>query len=153
MILISSSLFIFQTKISHVHDAASRGSLAEVQKLISEEPKKKLAIAKDPAGTPLLHKAVYHDRRDIVEWLVQNFPIAVQQKDRVNFYHTIFFLIFRIIFFFRIFRQFSFYIDLSQFLSILKYLSKERKFRTSTLLIELFMKLSGTLTYSRTLNP
>ncbi|KAK9298135.1 hypothetical protein QLX08_008451 [Tetragonisca angustula] len=72
----------YLTKISHVHDAASRGSLAEVQKLISEEPKKKLAIAKDPAGTPLLHKAVYHDRRDIVEWLVQNFPIAVQQKDR-----------------------------------------------------------------------
>ncbi|KAK1120949.1 hypothetical protein K0M31_010733 [Melipona bicolor] len=72
----------YLTKISHVHDAVSRGSLAEVQKLISEEPKKKLAIAKDPAGTPLLHKAVYHDRRDIVEWLVQNFPITVQQKDR-----------------------------------------------------------------------
>ncbi|XP_043506689.1 uncharacterized protein LOC122527005 isoform X1 [Frieseomelitta varia] len=72
----------YLTKISHVHDAVSRGSLAEVQKLISEEPKKKLAIAKDSAGTPLLHKAVYHDRQDIVEWLVQNFPIAVQQKDR-----------------------------------------------------------------------
>lgn len=85
MIFISLSSFIFQTKISHVHDAVSRGSLAEAQKLISEEPKKKLAIAKDPAGTPLLHKAVYHDHRDIVEWLVQNFPITVQQKDKVNF--------------------------------------------------------------------
>ncbi|XP_050487995.1 uncharacterized protein LOC126872291 isoform X3 [Bombus huntii] len=72
----------YLTKISFVHDAVSRGSLAETQKLVSEEPKKKLAIAKDPAGTPLLHKAVYHDHQDIVEWLAHNFPIAVQQKDK-----------------------------------------------------------------------
>lgn len=72
----------YLTKISHVHDAVSRGSLIETQKLILEEPKKKLAIAKDPAGTPLLHKAVYHDHQDIVEWLVQNYPITIQQKDR-----------------------------------------------------------------------
>ena len=79
------NICIFQTKISFVHDAVSRGSLAETQKLVSEEPKKKLAIAKDPAGTPLLHKAVYHDHQDIVEWLAHNFPIAVQQKDKVIF--------------------------------------------------------------------
>ncbi|XP_043787495.1 uncharacterized protein LOC122712158 isoform X2 [Apis laboriosa] len=72
----------YLTKISHMHDAVSRGSLIEAQKLIFEEPKKKLAIAKDPAGTPLLHKAVYHDHQDIVEWLVQNYPITIQQKDR-----------------------------------------------------------------------
>ncbi|KOC65528.1 Dynein heavy chain-like protein [Habropoda laboriosa] len=72
----------YLTKISQVHDAVSRGSLAETQKYISEAPKKKLAIAKDPAGTPLLHKAVCHDQQDIVEWLVQNYPITVQQKDR-----------------------------------------------------------------------
>ncbi|XP_050591643.1 uncharacterized protein LOC126922799 isoform X4 [Bombus affinis] len=72
----------YLTKISFVHDAVSRGSLAETQKLVTEEPKKKLAIAKDPAGTPLLHKAVYHDHQDIVEWLAHNFPIAVQQKDK-----------------------------------------------------------------------
>ncbi|XP_076758818.1 uncharacterized protein LOC143428077 isoform X2 [Xylocopa sonorina] len=72
----------YLTKIFNVHEAVSRGSLTETQKLISEEPKKKLAIAKDSAGTPLLHKAVYYDHQDIVEWLVQNYPITVQQKDK-----------------------------------------------------------------------
>ncbi|XP_076180840.1 uncharacterized protein LOC143153464 isoform X2 [Ptiloglossa arizonensis] len=72
----------YLTKISYVHDAVTRGSLAETQRLISEESKKKLAIAKDPAGTPLLHKAVYYDQPDIVEWLVQNYPTTVHQKDK-----------------------------------------------------------------------
>ncbi|XP_078033252.1 uncharacterized protein LOC144468021 isoform X1 [Augochlora pura] len=72
----------YLTKISQVHEAVARGSLAETQRLIAEEPKKKLAIAKDPTGRPLLHKAVYHDQQDIVEWLVQNYPITVQQRDR-----------------------------------------------------------------------
>ncbi|XP_034178456.2 uncharacterized protein LOC117603414 isoform X2 [Osmia lignaria lignaria] len=72
----------YLTKISQVHEAAVRGSLGETQRLILEEPKKKLAIAKDPSGIPLLHKAVYYDQLDIVEWLVQNYPITVQQKDK-----------------------------------------------------------------------
>lgn len=116
------NICIFQTKISFVHDAVSRGSLAETQKLVSEEPKKKLAIAKDPAGTPLLHKAVYHDHQDIVEWLAHNFPIAVQQKDKVIFIIRSFYsqlssslLSFTFFFFFRItlyqiFKYRSFYI-------------------------------------------
>jgi hypothetical protein len=72
-------------KISQVHDAVTRGSLAETQRIISEEPKKKLAIAKDSCGTPLIHKAVYCDHPDIVAWLVENHPITPQQKDRVTF--------------------------------------------------------------------
>ncbi|XP_076240749.1 uncharacterized protein LOC143183169 [Calliopsis andreniformis] len=72
----------YLTKISNVHDAVSRGSLAETQRLIQEEPKKKLAFAKDPAGTPLLHKAVYYDQQDIVEWFLRNYPTTVNQKDR-----------------------------------------------------------------------
>lgn len=104
-----------------MHDAVSRGSLAETQKLVSEEPKKKLAIAKDPAGTPLLHKAVYHDHQDIVEWLAHNFPIAVQQKDKVifiirSFYSRLsssllsfFFFFFRITLY-EVFKYRSFYI-------------------------------------------
>ncbi|XP_054015375.1 acyl-CoA-binding domain-containing protein 6-like [Hylaeus anthracinus] len=72
----------YLTKISQVHDAVARGSLSETQRLISEESKKKLTIAKDPSGTPLLHKAVYYDQPEIVEWLVQNYPITVQQKDK-----------------------------------------------------------------------
>ncbi|XP_026828988.1 uncharacterized protein LOC105283695 isoform X2 [Ooceraea biroi] len=72
----------YLTKISQVHDAVTRGSLAETQKIISEDSKKKLAIAKDSCGTPLIHKAVYYDHPDIVSWLVENYPITPQQKDR-----------------------------------------------------------------------
>ncbi|XP_018338155.1 PREDICTED: uncharacterized protein LOC108746104 isoform X2 [Trachymyrmex septentrionalis] len=72
----------YLTKISQVHDAVARGSLAETQKIISEESKKKLAIAKDSCGVPLLHKAVYYDQPEIVSWLVENYPITPQQKDR-----------------------------------------------------------------------
>lgn len=67
-----------------MHDAVARGSLAETQKIISEESKKKLAIAKDSCGVPLLHKAVYYDQPEIVAWLIENYPIAPQQKDRVR---------------------------------------------------------------------
>ncbi|XP_071575413.1 uncharacterized protein [Temnothorax nylanderi] len=72
----------YLTKISQVHDAVARGSLAETQKIISEESKKKLAIAKDLCGVPLIHKAVYYDRPEIVAWLIENYPITPQQKDR-----------------------------------------------------------------------
>ncbi|XP_039309739.1 uncharacterized protein LOC105196161 isoform X2 [Solenopsis invicta] len=72
----------YLTKISQVHDAVARGSLAETQKIISEESKKKLAIAKDSCGVPLLHKAVYYDHPEIVAWLLENYPITPQQKDR-----------------------------------------------------------------------
>ncbi|XP_070169164.1 uncharacterized protein [Polyergus mexicanus] len=72
----------YLTKICQVHDAVARGSLAETQKIITEESKKKLAIAKDSCGTPLIHKAVYHDQPDIVTWLVENYPITPQQRDK-----------------------------------------------------------------------
>ncbi|XP_018393803.1 PREDICTED: uncharacterized protein LOC108772708 [Cyphomyrmex costatus] len=72
----------YLTKISQVHDAVARGSLADTQKIIFEEPKKKLAIAKDSCGVPLLHKAVYYDQPEIIFWLIENYPITPQQKDR-----------------------------------------------------------------------
>ncbi|XP_033220380.1 uncharacterized protein LOC117174999 isoform X2 [Belonocnema kinseyi] len=72
----------YLTKISQIHDAVVRGSLSECQKLLSEEPKKKLPLAKDSTGTPLIQKAVYYDHQDIVEWLTQQFPATVHQKDR-----------------------------------------------------------------------
>ncbi|XP_011690642.1 PREDICTED: serine/threonine-protein phosphatase 6 regulatory ankyrin repeat subunit A-like isoform X5 [Wasmannia auropunctata] len=72
----------YLTKISQVHDAIARGSLAETQKIIAEESKKKLAIAKDSCGVPLIHKAVYYDQPEIVSWLLENYPITPQQKDR-----------------------------------------------------------------------
>ncbi|CAL1680426.1 unnamed protein product [Lasius platythorax] len=72
----------YLTKISQVHDTVARGSLAEAQKIIAEESKKKLAIAKDLCGTPLIHKAVYHDQPEIVAWLIENYPITPQQRDK-----------------------------------------------------------------------
>ncbi|XP_015185824.1 PREDICTED: uncharacterized protein LOC107071377 isoform X3 [Polistes dominula] len=72
----------YLTKISQAHDAVTRGSLVETQRIITEEPKKKLAIAKDPSGIPLIHKAVYYDQPEIVSWLVNNYPITTQQKDK-----------------------------------------------------------------------
>lgn len=73
-----------------MHEAVTRGSLLECQKLIAEEPKKKFPLAKDSTGTPLLHKAVYYDHIDIVEWLIQQFPATVQQKDRVMNFPNLF---------------------------------------------------------------
>lgn len=67
-----------------MHDTVARGSLAETQKIIAEESKKKLAIAKDLCGTPLIHKAVYHDQPEIVAWLIENYPITPQQRDKVR---------------------------------------------------------------------
>ncbi|KAF7379342.1 hypothetical protein HZH66_014713 [Vespula vulgaris] len=72
----------YLTKISQTHDAVTRGSLVETQRIVTEEPKKKLAIAKDPSGIPLIHKAIYHDQPEIVAWLVHNYPITTQQKDK-----------------------------------------------------------------------
>ncbi|KAL2711956.1 Arginine kinase [Vespula squamosa] len=72
----------YLTKISQTHDTVTRGSLVETQRIVTEEPKKKLAIAKDPSGIPLIHKAIYHDQPEIVAWLVHNYPITTQQKDK-----------------------------------------------------------------------
>lgn len=70
-------------KISQIHDAVIRGSLPEVQRIVEGEPKKKLVIAKDSTGTPLVHKAVYYDHQNVVEWIVDNYPTTVEQKDKV----------------------------------------------------------------------
>lgn len=70
-------------KIAEIHDAVVRGSLLEVKRLVESEPKKKLIFAKDPAGTPLIHKSVYYDHQNILDWIIMHFPDTVDQKDRV----------------------------------------------------------------------
>ncbi|KAK0085675.1 hypothetical protein PV325_004621 [Microctonus aethiopoides] len=72
----------FLTKVNLIHDAVTNGDLLEVKKLITSEPKKKYSIAKDSSGTPLLHKAVYNDHPDVVEYLIQNYPLTARQRDR-----------------------------------------------------------------------
>lgn len=77
---------MFQSKIALLHDAVNSGRLEELQSLLDEEPdkKKRLVLAKDEAGTGLLHKAVYYDLIDIAKWLIENFPQIVSTTDAVN---------------------------------------------------------------------
>jgi hypothetical protein len=67
-----------------LHEAVSRGLLGDMEKLLEEETSKRMALCKDGAGVPLLHKAVYYNHLDIVKWLVQAYPVTVSTKDRVS---------------------------------------------------------------------
>lgn len=78
----------FQSKIALLHDAVNSGRLEELQSLLDEEPdkKKRLVMAKDEAGTGLLHKAVYYDLTDIAKYLIDNYPQIVSTTDAVSTY-------------------------------------------------------------------
>lgn len=43
-----------------------------------------LAMCKDRAGAGLLHKAVFRSQREVVDWLLTNYPDTVHLKDRVS---------------------------------------------------------------------
>ncbi|KAI8436649.1 hypothetical protein MSG28_010142 [Choristoneura fumiferana] len=68
-----SHLASLVAKCEALHDAVEKGSLLELQVL----------LCRDEAGAGLLHKAVYYDYTDIAEWLVDNYPQLVHQKDSV----------------------------------------------------------------------
>jgi len=67
-----------------LHEAASRGQLVDMETLLEEEKSKRMALCKDGAGVPLLHKAVYYSHLDTVKWLVEAYPLTVSTKDRVS---------------------------------------------------------------------
>ena len=67
-----------------LHEAVSKGQLGDMETLLQEEKGKRLALCKDAAGVPLLHKAVYYNHLDIVKWLVETYPLTVNTKDRVS---------------------------------------------------------------------
>lgn len=70
-----------------LHDAVNSGRLDELQALLDDEnekTRKRLIVAKDDAGVGLLHKAIYYDLKSISEWIIRNYPSAVQSKDAVN---------------------------------------------------------------------
>ena len=46
----------------------------------------KLAVSKDENGQGLLHKAIFHGHRDIVDWLIDKYPEAMSVKDWVRKY-------------------------------------------------------------------
>ncbi|XP_073956845.1 uncharacterized protein isoform X6 [Choristoneura fumiferana] len=80
-----SHLASLVAKCEALHDAVEKGSLLELQVLLGllegEYNRRKYVQCRDEAGAGLLHKAVYYDYTDIAEWLVDNYPQLVHQKD------------------------------------------------------------------------
>lgn len=75
-----------------LQDSACKGNLRDMQVLLENGSSSrnvykisptKLACSKDLNGVTVLHKAVYYDFPDIVEWLVKNYPQTVHIKDKV----------------------------------------------------------------------
>lgn len=73
-----------QAKIEMLHEAATKDQLGDMETMLQEEKSKRMALCKDSAGVPLLHKAVYYDHQDMVRWLVENYPLTVSTKDKVS---------------------------------------------------------------------
>ncbi|CAG9562036.1 unnamed protein product [Danaus chrysippus] len=72
-------------KCNALHEAASKGSLLELQALLEGEYNHhKYVMCYDEAGVGLLHKAVFYNFIDIVEWLVKNYPQLVHQRDSLG---------------------------------------------------------------------
>ncbi|XP_021940111.1 uncharacterized protein LOC110839862 isoform X3 [Zootermopsis nevadensis] len=69
-------------KIEMLHEAATKDQLGDMETMLQEEKSKRMALCKDSAGVPLLHKAVYYDHQDMVRWLVENYPLTVSTKDK-----------------------------------------------------------------------
>lgn len=75
---------MLQAKIEMLHEAVSKGQLGDMEKLLGEEKSQRMALCKDGAGVPLLHKAVYYNHPDVVKWLVEAYPLTVSTKDKVS---------------------------------------------------------------------
>ena len=74
-------LFRFQKKIERIHEAVVKGDLETLEALLK---RRNLAISKDDNGHGLLHKAVFHGHRDVVEWLIEKYPETMELKDWVG---------------------------------------------------------------------
>jgi ankyrin repeat protein len=75
-----------------LQDSACKGNLRDMQVLLKNGNSTrniykitptKLVCSKDLNGVTVLHKAVYYDFLDIIEWLVKNYPQTVHIKDKV----------------------------------------------------------------------
>lgn len=75
-----------------LQECACKGNLRDMQVLLENGNSSrniykispaKLVCSKDLNGVTVLHKAVYYDFLDIVEWLVKNYPQTVHIKDKV----------------------------------------------------------------------
>ena len=70
-----------QNKLASLQTAIETGSLRQVQNLIN---RKGLVIARDNQGLTILHKAVLHGQKDIVQYLIDICPKAIFAKDHVS---------------------------------------------------------------------
>ena len=82
-----------QARIDMVHEAVTKGHLKDLQILTRLNSPAYSALKSNPeylvdsidsAGAGLLHKAVFYDHVDIVQWLSENFPKSVHVRDKVG---------------------------------------------------------------------
>ncbi|XP_050526053.1 uncharacterized protein LOC126896914 isoform X2 [Daktulosphaira vitifoliae] len=87
------SVPIYMARIDMLQESGCKGNLRDMQVLLNNEnsfknsykiSSTKLACSKDLNGVSVLHKAVYYDFPDIVEWLVKDYPQTVHVKDKTN---------------------------------------------------------------------
>ena len=71
-------IMYFQKKIEKIHETVVKGDMEALQ---SQLTRKKLGMSKDDNGLGLLHKAVYHGHREIVDWLLEKHPETLEVKD------------------------------------------------------------------------
>ena len=85
----------FQKRIERIHGAVVDGDIDVLEALLK---RRNLAISKDDNGHGILHKAVFHGHREIVEWLCDKYPETMELKDWVSTtYYIVNLAIFRII--------------------------------------------------------
>ena len=77
----SNYLFVFQARIRSVHDAVIRGNLGEVESVLT---RKRFALSRDHLGASPLHLAVLHGHTDVVKYIIDNFPEALDGPDNVS---------------------------------------------------------------------
>ncbi|CAL1290936.1 unnamed protein product [Larinioides sclopetarius] len=68
----------YMARIKGVHDAVVRGSLGEVESVLT---RKRFALSRDHLGASPLHLAVLHGHTDIVKYIIDNFPEALDGPD------------------------------------------------------------------------
>ncbi|KAG8194826.1 hypothetical protein JTE90_017265 [Oedothorax gibbosus] len=68
----------YMARIRGVHDAVVRGNLGEVESVLT---RKRFALSRDHLGASPLHLAVLHGHTDIVKYVIDNFPEALDGPD------------------------------------------------------------------------
>ncbi|CAL4087373.1 unnamed protein product, partial [Meganyctiphanes norvegica] len=68
----------YMSKIDLVHDSVEKGNLRDLKALLD---RRKLSRSKDQQGVGLLHKAVLHGHKSIVDYLIADYPETLDVTD------------------------------------------------------------------------